>query len=151
VDPTALAWGRNNDGGCEHSVRDNHNGRYKAPPTSHHKNFFPFYSPYATGWQQQQDGWTDGMVGWNLHVRPEIRNHSGVGALPVSLSVHFTLRFVLECSKIRAQVFFYLHESRNKLNGGIRGVRPSQCGNCKLHVRLSVKYSIVLSIVIYEI
>jgi hypothetical protein len=41
---------------------------------------------------------------------------------------------VLECSKIRAPVFknqcpsvFYMHESWNKLNGGIRGVRPPHC------------------------
>jgi hypothetical protein len=35
----------------------------------------------------------------------EIRNHNGVGALSLSPSVHFALRFIPERSKIRVPVF----------------------------------------------
>jgi hypothetical protein len=32
-----------------------------------------------------------------------------------------------QCLKISVQVFFYLHESRNKLNGRIKGMHPPHC------------------------
>jgi hypothetical protein len=46
-----------------------------------------------------------GTESWWWRKRRKIRNHSGVDALLLFLSVYFALRFVLECSKIYTQCF----------------------------------------------